>query len=121
MSFEDFMSKVRHLDNMTAKWIMRHFYATFFQGVLLLIFLVWFVNMFKVIDAAYQTPRLDLTNRLMVGQSINLTLIVFLMLLNTFWLLYMFTNIQRITNILKDLTYHLSRSNRRENYRPPPT
>jgi hypothetical protein len=119
MSFEDFMNKVRHVDNMTAKWILRHFYVTFFQGVLLIIFLVWFVNMFNVIDATYQSSRFNTTDRLLVGQSVNLTIIVFLMLLNAFWLLYMFTGIQRLTNILKDISYHLSRNNRRDNYRPP--
>ena len=108
MSLEDFTNKIRQLDNFTAKWIMRHFYVTFFQATLFIIFLFWFVNMFKVIDVS-QAPNQNLIERALVTQSVNMTIIVFLMLLNAFWTLYMFTGIQRLSNILRDINYNLSR------------
>ena len=119
MGFDDFMNKVRQLDNFTAKWILRHFYVTFFQMVLLITFLFWFVNMFHVIDASYQASQLNTTDRILVTQSVNITIIVFLMLLNAFWTLYMFTGIQRLTNILKDINYNLSRTRPRDRSSPP--
>ncbi len=107
MSIDDLMNKVRQFDNLTAKWIMRHFYMTFFQITLFVIFMFWFVNMFKVIDVS-QAPDQTLTERALVTQSVNMAIIVFILLLNAFWTLYMFTGIQRLTNILRDINYSLS-------------
>jgi len=109
MAYKDFMNKVRYLDNLTAKWIMRHFYFMFFQIVLVGIFIFWFVNIFNVIDASIQATRADLVSRLLMTQSINTTIIVLLMILNSFWLLFMFNGIQRISTLLKDVSYYTSR------------
>jgi hypothetical protein len=49
------------------------------------------------------------TARILSPLSLNLTIVVFLMLLNSFWMLFMFGAIQRIHNLLKDINYHLSR------------
>ncbi len=117
MSIEDFTNKIRHLDNLTAKWIMRHFYVTFFQMALFVIFLFWFVNMFKVIDVS-QAPNQSLIERSLATQSVNMTIIVFLMLLNAFWTLYMFTGIQRLTNLLRDINYNLSRPRHYKDNKP---
>jgi len=42
-------------------------------------------------------------------QSINTTIIVLLLLLNSFWMLYIFNGIQRLTSILKDVSYNITR------------
>lgn len=119
MNIDDLMNKIRHLDNLTAKWIMRHFYVTFFQITLFVIFMFWFVNMFKVIDIS-QAENQTLIERALVTQSINMAIIVFIMLLNAFWTLYMFTGIQRLTNLLRDINYTLSNQQRhRDKYNPP--
>ena len=103
------MSKIRYWDNLTVKWLMRHFYFMFFQIVLFVIFLFWFVNMFNVIDTNYQISRTSVLERAVMTQSINATIIVLLLLLNSFWMLYIFNGIQRLTNILKDISYNINR------------
>ena len=110
MSYKDIISKVRYWDNLTAKWIMRHFYFMFFQAVLLIIFLFWFVNMFDVIDANFQASKTpSVSDHILAAQSVNMTIIVLLILLNSFWMLFVFSAIQRISTLLRDTNYHLSR------------
>lgn len=103
------MVKVRYLDNLTAKWLMRHFYFMFFQIALFIIFLFWFVNMFNVIDVNYQASRPSVLERAVMTQSVNTTIMALLLLLNSFWMLYVFNGIQRITNLLKDINYNIHR------------
>lgn len=110
MSYNNIISKVRYWDNLTAKWIMRHFYFMFFQGALLVIFLFWFVNMFDVIDANFRASKSSsVTEHILAAQSVNITIIVLLILLNSFWMLFVFSSIQRISTLLRDMSYHLSR------------
>ena len=109
MSYQDFMNKVRHWDNLLAKWILRHFYFMFFQIVLVAIFLCWFINLFNVIDTASQANRSNLIERMLSAQSVNTTIVVFLLLLNSFWMLYIFNGVQRMMSSLRDMSYHLSR------------
>ena len=110
MFHQNFLSKIRYWDNLTAKWLMRHFYFMFFQIVLVVIFFVWFVNMFNVLDANYQlSDNSSITERILATQSVNITIVVLLVLLNSFWMLFIFSAIQRIGNLLKDISYHLSR------------
>ena len=109
MSFQDFMNKVRHWDNTIAKWMMRHVYFMFFQFILLVIFLFWFVNMFKVLELSLLSTQNSVLEKILATQSINITIIVLLLILNSFWLLYIFNGIQRIGNLLKDLTYLINR------------
>ncbi len=112
MAFQDFMNKVRHWDNLTARWMMRHFYFMFFQFVLLIIFLFWFVNTFRVIDVNEAVPQNALIEKILSIQSVNITLIVILLLLNSFWLLYTFNGIQRMLQVLKDISFNTSRFNK---------
>ena len=109
MAFKDFMTKIRYWDNLTAKWLMRHFYFMFFQIVLFVVFLFWFVNMFNVIDVNYQASEASVLERAVMTQSVNTTIIVLLLLLNSFWMLYIFNGIQRLVNILKDVSYNINR------------
>ena len=109
MTLKNFMNKIRYWDNLTAKWLMRHFYFMFFQIALFIIFLFWFVNMFNVIDVNYQTSKSSVLERAIMTQSVNSTIMVLLLLLNSFWMLYIFNGIQRITNLLKDINYNIHR------------
>jgi len=109
MTYKNFMAKIRYWDNLTAKWLMRHFYFMFFQAVLLIVFLFWFVNMFKVIDINYEASKSSILERATMTQSVNITIMVLLMLLNSFWLLYVFNGIQRMMNLLKDINYNIHR------------
>ena len=109
MAFKDFMNKIRYLDNLAAKWLMRHFYFMFFQIVLFGIFLFWFVNMFNVIDISYQISKASALERAAMTQSVNTTIITLLLLLNSFWMLYIFNGIQRLVNLLKDVSYNINR------------
>jgi len=109
MAFKDFMTKIRYWDNLTAKWLMRHFYFMFFQIVLFIIFLFWFVNMFNVIDVSTQASRPSTLERAAMTQSVNSTIMGLLLLLNSFWMLYIFNGIQRMMNLLKDINYNIHR------------
>ena len=109
MSYKDFINKVRYWDNILAKWLMRHFYITFFQIVLVIIFFIWFINLIRVVDANFQVNQSNLMEKIFMTQSINTTIIVLLMILNSFWLLYLFSGIQRLRAILKDISYNTSK------------
>jgi len=109
MAFKSFMTKIRYWDNLTAKWLMRHFYFMFFQIALFIIFLFWFVNMFNVIDVNDQAAGSSILERAVMTQSINSTIMVLLLLLNSFWMLYIFNGIQRMLNLLRDINYNIHR------------
>ncbi|MBF0521670.1 MAG: hypothetical protein HQL24_01290 [Candidatus Omnitrophica bacterium] len=109
MMLEQFMNKVRYWDNLIAKWVMRHFYFMFFQVILVIISIFWLSNTIHVIDLNFQTAKASLLEKVLLAQTINTTIIVLLLLLNSFWLLYIFGGIQRLRTILRDITYHLSK------------
>jgi len=109
MGYQDFMGKVRHLDNKSARWITRHFYLLFFEIVLVIIFIVFFVNHLKVIDVSVTVTEKNLMERILLTQSVNQSIIVMLMLLNSFWMLYIFNSILRVRLILRDINFNLSR------------
>jgi len=115
MQEKDFMSKIRTLDHRIARWLMRHFYFTFFQLVLFVIFVFWIFNTFTVIDTNFQADKDTLYERILLTQSINLTIASVLLILNSFWLLYIFNGIQRLGNLLKDISYNISRLRYRNN------
>lgn len=117
MSFNDFMNKIRHVDNQLAKWITRHFYFMFFQCVLIVIFVLWFVNTFNVIDVNNDAVKADIQGKILVGQLVNSTLITLLLILNSFWLLFIFNIQQRIFSILKEVNYNIGRLTR-SNFKP---
>lgn len=109
MSFQDFMNKLRYWDNMTAKWMMRHFYFLFFQIVLLIVFFLWLANALEVISFSFQSPPQDPIERLLASQSINVTILVFLLIMNSFWLLFMFNGFLRIRSLLQDMNFNISK------------
>ena len=107
--FQDFMNKVRYWDNQSAKWMMKHFYIFFFEIVLVLAFLAFFVNTIQVINIGADISRENHTENLLLTQSVNGLIIVFLFLMNSFWMLYMFNGITRIRATLRDISYQLNR------------
>ena len=116
MSFEDFMNKVRYWDNMLAKWIMRHFYLLFFQIVLVFIFVIWFINTLSVLDVSFQMDKLSTLEKIVATQSANTSIIVLLLLFNSFWMLYMFSSMLRLKAIVRDMNFHLGKMrNRKDN------
>ena len=109
MSFDDFMAKVRQWDNRCAHWMMRHFYIMFFEFVLVIIFFVFLFNTFHTLDIRNEIPNNSLTEQLLVQQLTNTHLIILLMLLNSFWMLYIFNGMERLRVILKEISFNLSR------------
>jgi membrane-associated HD superfamily phosphohydrolase len=118
MSSADFINKIRQLDNLAARWMMRHFYFLFFQIVIVVVFFFWFVDVLNVIDIGADHPPATGTDRLLMSQTVNLTIIVFLMLLNSFWMLYIFNTIQRIMGNLRDMSFQISKLRPRGNQHP---
>ena len=117
MAFNDFMNKVRYYDNMVARWLMRHFYFMFFQVILAIVFAIWFGNLLKVIDLSHNSAVKTVTEEILMTQSINTTIIVILLILNSFWMLYIFNGMQRLSNLLKEISYNINRL--RVKNRPP--
>jgi hypothetical protein len=108
MSFADLMNKVRQWDNRSAQWMMKHFYMLFFEFILVGVFVFFFMNSFKIVDASYHVQG-DPYSNLMLAQTVNTSLIVVLLLFNSFWMLYIFNSILRLRGVLKNIDYNLSR------------
>ncbi|MBL8013187.1 MAG: hypothetical protein JNN05_05010 [Candidatus Omnitrophica bacterium] len=109
MGFGDFMNKVRQWDNRSAQWMMKHFYMLFFEFILVGVFVFFFMNTFKVIDASDHIPKYDAMANLLLAQTTNTSLIVILLLFNSFWMLYIFNSILRLRSVLKNIEYNLTR------------
>jgi len=116
MGYQDFLSKIRYWDNIIAKWMVRHVYILFLQIVLFIIFLFWFVNIFHVMDTSFSIDKANNIERMMSAQSINTAILVFLVLLNSFLMLYIFSSITRLRTVLRDIHYTISRF--RAKYKP---
>ena len=109
MSFNDFMARIRQLDNRSAQWITRHFYILFFEIVLVIIFIALFVNTLRTIDISVDISKDNIIERLLLNQNIYTLLIVILLLFNSFWTLYIFNSIIRLRSILRNIDYNLGR------------
>ena len=115
MGFEDYMSKIRYWDNRSAKWMMRHFYILFFEVFLVVIFFAFFVNVIQVINIGADVSKNNLIERLLMSNSVSTLIIVLLLLLNSFWMLYMFSSIIRLRTILREMNFNLSKRPRNSN------
>ena len=109
MGFQNFMNTVRQWDNKTAKWMTRHFYLLFFEAFLVLIFVGLFIITIRAIDISVEVSPDSIIERLMMLQSFNSILIILLLLLNSFWMLYVFNSILRIRGLLRELNFNLTR------------
>ena len=109
MGFNDFMAKVRYLDNRSAKWIMRHFYILFFEIFLVSIFVWCFINNLWLVDLNNVIPPYHVTERLLLTQTVNGVIVIVLFMLNSFWMLFIFGNMIRFRALLKEMNFNLSR------------
>ncbi len=109
MASKDFVKKLQHLDHKTARWLMRHFYFTFFQLVLLIVFVFMFRNLLNVIDIGYHLPDQTGIEASLHTLNVNSIIIGVLLFLNSFWMLYMLNALQRLGNLIKDVSYNINR------------
>ena len=107
MALRDVLAKFRHIDNLMSRWIIRHFYMIFFEILLVVVFVFLFIITIKVIDASLAVSPHSIIERLLLLQSVNSIIIVFLMLLNTFWMLYVFNSIIRMRSLLREINFNL--------------
>ena len=108
MFFSNVMAKIRYWDNKMAKWMIRHFYLLFFEIFLVLIFVGLFVITIKVLDASTEVNN-NTIEKLLLSQSFTTILITLLLLLNSFWMLYIFNEIIRTRSTLKEISFFLSK------------
>lgn len=109
MNFTSFMNKVRQWDNRSNQWFMRHFYVMFFQMILISAFVVFFILCLNAINAAVDINRSSIIERLLINQNYLELLIVFLLLLSSFWMLFMFSGLIKIRSVLKNIDFNLAR------------
>ncbi|MCK5215810.1 MAG: hypothetical protein KAR05_10725 [Candidatus Omnitrophica bacterium] len=109
MSHQDLMNKIRYWDNKCARWMMRHFYVMFFEFVLAAFFFLFFFNVLKTIDLSSQISPNNMLEKLLLQQSYFMAMVIFLLILNSFWLLFMFNGVGRLRIILKEISYNLMR------------
>ncbi len=109
MAFSDFMNKVRQWDTQASRWMMRHFYILFFEFILVVIFFIFLMNTFRTIDIAHDSTKGNVVEQLLIQQNAGTHIIIILMLLNSFWMLYMFSEVTRLKTILKDISFYQSR------------
>jgi len=109
MGFDSFMNTVRYWDNKMAKWIVRHFYILFFEVLLVFVFFIFFMNTIQVINVNLDMFKESTTERLLFLQTINSLIVVFLLLLNSFWMLYIFRSMIRFDSSLRDINFNILR------------
>jgi len=109
MASQNFVNKLRQWDLKTNQWFFRHFYLLFFQIILVIAFVVFFIVTINMISLGQEIDRMDVIDRLLLTQNASTLLIVFLLLLNSFWMLFMLTSIFRIRAVLKNVDFNLSR------------
>jgi succinate dehydrogenase/fumarate reductase cytochrome b subunit len=103
------MNKIRQWDNICARWMMRHFYIIFFEFVLVIIFFVFFFNTLHSIDISTHISTDNTVEQILMQQVTNTHIIIVLLLLNSFWTLFIFNGLNRIRLLLKDIGYGLTR------------
>jgi len=106
MGFRDALTKFRQWDNKAAKWLMYNFYYTFFHLIVVIAFMIWVINMISAFLLNLRLPPLDITQKLLLIQANNTTILTFLALLNSLWILYLLNNSHRIKNSLKNISYN---------------
>ena len=116
MSFQTVMNRVRQWDNKSNQWFIRHFYVLFFEIILVMAFVIFFALTINTLNISADIHKNVVSERLLLTQNYLFLLIVFLMLLNSFWMLFMFAGMLRIRNVLRNMDFNLSH---RKNDRRP--
>jgi hypothetical protein len=102
------MARVRYWDNRMAKWMIRHFYLLFFEIFLVFVFVGLFVITIQVIDVHAEMKNIP-SERLLFLETVVCILITLLLLLNSFWMLYIFNEMIRTRSTLKEISFNLTR------------
>ena len=116
MASNDLMNKVRQWDNRAAQWMGRHFYIVLFEIILGIIFIFAFINALKILNISFDVHKNNVTDQLLLVQSINSTLIVMLLLLISLGLLNIINSNSRLRSVLKNIEFNLSK--RRSDNKP---
>jgi uncharacterized BrkB/YihY/UPF0761 family membrane protein len=111
------MNKLRQWDNRSNQWFIRHFYVLFFEIILVMVFVLFFVMTINTINISADIQKTSLTERLLLNQNYLTLAILFLILLNSFWMLFTFAGMLKIRNVLKNVDFNLShrKTDRRNN------
>lgn len=117
MSFNNLMNTIRQIDNRSNQWFVRHFYVLFFEIILVGVFVVFFILNIKTINIASDIHNPTAVELLLINQNNISLVLIFLLLLNSFWMLFMFSGLLKIRGVLKNIDFNLSRRNNdRRNY-----
>lgn len=106
MGIQNFLSRVRYLDNKISKWLMNNFYYTFFHLVVITAFIVWGINLIELLTTSLKINDKNPLEKMMMLQAFNSSTMTFLLLLNSLWILYLLNNSHRIKNSLKNISYN---------------
>jgi uncharacterized BrkB/YihY/UPF0761 family membrane protein len=109
MKFQDFMNLVRQWDHKTNQRFFRHFYILFFEVILVAVFIMFFANTIGVVNLTSDINPNSVIEKLLLSQNTQGTMIVFLLLLNSFWMLFLLAGLLKIRSVLKNIDFHLSR------------
>ena len=109
MLSNDLLNKLRQWDNRAAQWMGRHFYIILFQLILLGIFLLAFNNALKILNISFDIHKDNITDQLLLTQSINSTLVVVVLLLIALAVLNIINTNSRLRSILKNIEFNLSK------------
>jgi hypothetical protein len=109
--FRQLMNTIRQWDNRSSQWFARHFYVLFFEIILVAVFVFFFMNTVAVFNISVDIEKNSILERLLLAQNASLLLMLFLMIINSFLMLFLFSGFLRIRSILKNMDFNLSRRN----------
>ena len=109
MASNDLMNRIRQWDNRAAQWMGRHFYIILFEIILVIIFILAFINALKILNTSFDVPKNDITDQLLLSQSFNSTLVVMLLILIALGVLNIINNNSRLRGALKNIEFNLSK------------
>lgn len=113
--FKDVLNKLRYWDNKSAQWILRHFYILFFEVVLIVIFIFFFINAMSVVESGFDLDKTNQIEKLLHSQSVNTTLLLLLILFNSFWMLFIFRAIMSIRSSARSIEYNITKIRHNKN------
>ena len=116
MTSNDLINKIRQWDNRAAQWMGRHFYIILFEAILAIIIILSFINALRLFDTGFDAHKASVTDRLLLNQSINATLIVMLLILISLGVLNIINSNSRLRSVLKNIEFNLSK--RRNDSKP---
>jgi len=116
MGNNEFMNKIRQWDNRASQWMGRHFYIILFEAILVIIFVLAFLNALKILNTSFDVHKDNVTNQLLLSESLNTTLIIMLLILISLGVLNIINGNSRLRNILKNIEFNVSK--RRSDHKP---